>query len=504
VRVLSTVASALAGLLLALAFPPSEFAILVVIAPAMLLLVVVREASFWARALYGLAFGMSFFGLLVSWAWIFGWYAWLALVLVEACFAMLFTIAAGPLRRLGAARLCIATSALWVLTMEVARARFPLGGFPWGLLGGPLVATPVGAWAAFGGGVLVSWIAAYTASALAASISAPRSLFVFLPVVAVVIGGLLLPAGTADGKPLRVAVVQGNVPLPVQPASPARSRRVLTNHVRLTQTLAPGSVDLVVWPEGIIDLPSMRPGSGRRAPDPIPELARTLGTWFIVGVVSRASGDGFYNSALSIDPSGRVAGVYDKNRPVPFGEYVPARRYLGFIGDLQYVPYDMVPGRRPTPLPVPGGIVGTPISYEVTFSRLVQRFGVQAVNALVVPTNTSSYGPNAATADQELQASRMRARELGVWVIQSAPSGISALIDPSGSVVARTDLYEARVLKGTLSLRVGRTPFGRIGEMPAIVLAGLFAGWGLWARTATFAMGRVLERRGGGRSLKRP
>lgn len=70
--------------------------------------------------------------------------------------------------------------------------------------------------------------------------------------------------------------------------------------------------------------------------------------WILAGVVSDAGPGRFRNSALSVAPSGTVMGVYDKQRPVPFGEYVPGRAFLGFVTALRAVPADMVPG------PVPG------------------------------------------------------------------------------------------------------------------------------------------------------
>ncbi|MGH2577937.1 MAG: nitrilase-related carbon-nitrogen hydrolase, partial [Actinomycetota bacterium] len=97
---------------------------------------------------------------------------------------------------------------------------------------------------------------------------------------------------------------------------------------------------------------------------------------------------------------------------------------------------------------------------------------------IVVPTNTSSYGPDAPVAEQELQLARLRAIELGLWVIQAAPSGISAIVDPAGHIVKRTDLYEAAILTGEVRLGESNTLFVRWGEgstMLAAVAAVLLA-----------------------------
>lgn len=475
--------AAVSGVGLGLAFPPFGLAPLVLVASALLLLAI-AGARAAVRIVCGLLFGVGFFGLLLSWVGIFGLHAWLALVLTESMFAGLFAWAAGPLMgRPFAASFGI--SALWVLVMEFARSRFPLGGFPWGSIGAPLIGTPMDAVAPLGGGILVAWLAAYLA-ALAALVVRRRFRFAILGMVAAaLIVGLSLPLAPRGGAPtLRVAVVQGNVPLPAGPATPERTVEVLANHVALTRTIQPGSVDVVVWPEDVVDLDTPAPSVGEPAPEPVEQLARDLHAWFLVGVVSDAGPGRFRNSALSVAPSGIVRAVYEKTRPVPFGEYVPWRRFLGFVTALSNVPRDMVPGRVALPVQVAGARVGTPISYEVVFSRIVRGFTLRGAQAIVVLTNTSSYGPGAATADQQLQMTRMRAVELGQWVVQSAPSGVSAVVDPKGRVVRETGLFERAVIRTPIGLERSETPFARFGELPVIALAVVAVVWAIGSWTA--------------------
>lgn len=138
----------------------------------------------------------------------------------------------------------------------------------------------------------------------------------------------------------------------------------------------------------------------------------------------------------------------------------------------------MVPGPGPRVLQVPGGLVGTPISYEIAFAGIVRGFAERGAQLIVVPKNTSSYGPDAPVAEQELQLTRLRAVELGLWVIKAAPSGISAIVDPAGQIVERTDLYEAAILTGEVRLGESNTLFVRWGEgstMLAAVAAVLLA-----------------------------
>lgn len=465
---------------LGLAFPPFDLAPLA-FAGVGAFLASLRGIRGTSRVLLGFLFGLAFFGLLLLWVRRAGLHAYVALVGTESVFPSLFALGAGPILDRRPFATTVGASALWVLIMEAARSRFPVGGFPWGSLGVPVVGTPLALVAPLGGGIAAAWVVAYLSAALASSPWAGlrSGLATIAPTLALVGLGLPFLGQSSMGRELRVAVVQGNVPLPPELASPARTARVLADHVALTRDIAPGSVDLVVWPEGVVDLDGPRPSPGDPARPPLAEVARETGAWVVAGVVSDAGPGRFRNSALAVDPLATVAGVYDKQRPVPFGEYVPWRDHLGFVTALRAVPEDMVPGPSPRPLPVPGGAIGTPISYEVAFSRIVQGFAAEGVRAVVVLTNTSSYGPRAATAEQQLQATRMRALELGLWVVLSAPSGISAIVDPRGRVVERTDVYEAAVLRGTIRLADPSTPFARWGEGPSLLLASSAVLWSL-------------------------
>lgn len=481
---------AFGGLALAASFPPWNLAPLAVVGPA-LLLVALRGRRIIVRASIGLAFGAAFFGALLSWTGRFGLHAWSLLTVGEAAFAVVLAVAAGPV--LLARRPLVAAAGwagLWVLVMEVARGRFPFGGFPWGPLGGPFVGTPVDALAPLGGALAMSGAVAFGGAVIAVAIGGGRRAALAGSVAVVVLVGAATAVRPAapTGSHLEVAVVQGNVPLPPAPASPERAAEVLADHAALTATLRPGAFDLVIWPEDVLDLDAPRPGPGEEASEPVAGLARRLGAWFLVGVTSPAGPGRFWNSALVVDPAGRVVGAYDKVRPVPFGEYVPGRRYLGFVTALRAVPRDMVPGPGPRVLPLPRGLVGTPISYEVAFSGIVRGFAEAGAELIVVPTNTSSYGPDAPVAEQELQLARLRAVELGLWVIQAAPSGISAIVAPDGRVVARTGLYEPAILTGEVRLGDAATFFVRWGEGPvagaavAAVLIAILPQARTWAR----------------------
>jgi apolipoprotein N-acyltransferase len=183
-------------------------------------------------------------------------------------------------------------------------------------------------------------------------------------------------------------------------------------------------------------------------------------------------------SELILDGSGGLVGRYDKVHLVPFGEYVPWRSELDWISATRQIAVDRAPGTGVHTVEAPGvPPFGTPICYENSFPELPRDFVRQGATFLVVPVNNASYGFTAAS-DQHLQMSRMRAVETGRWVVDAAVSGVSAFIDPTGAVTARTDLFANEVLPGTIATSTETTAYVRWGDWfvlaALVVLVALF------------------------------
>lgn len=253
---------------------------------------------------------------------------------------------------------------------------------------------------------------------------------------------------------------------------------VVNAHLRATAGIAPGSVDLVLLPEDVIDVEG--PIAGSPEDEAVAEVARRLATTVVAGVVEDVGEDRFRNAAVAWDASGARVARYDKVHRVPFGEYVPARDLVDRVADLSVIPRDAIAGRGSGLLTTPAGPMAVVISFEVFFAdraRAAVRAGGQV---LLVPTNASSYRDDQVPA-QEVAAARLRALETARWVVQSAPTGYSALIDHRGRVVALSGLGGTEVLQGDVGRRTGRTVLTRTGPAPVVVLAALALG-GSWTR----------------------
>jgi apolipoprotein N-acyltransferase len=468
----------LSGALLSFAFPEADIAPLAWIGLAPLLVLLSYSG---ARAGFGLGllFGIGFYGALLIWTSIVGWVGWVALVLTQALFTGLYGALYGAIcgRMRGAWRIVMAPI-LWV-AVDFLRANFPVGGFTWGQLAQSQhnldwMLTP----AAFGGAWLVTFIVVTVNALLASMWEMRRSLSVAVGVAAaaacalLLAGPLLLPSSSASGASVRVAIAQGNVPRDWNGTSFDKELQILSNHIDVTQQLGDEDVDLVVWPESSvgIDLTQVP-----QVAEGIAAAARAVERPMIIGG-NLDAGPGHYKvMAFEVAPDGNITDRYQKTHLVPFGEYVPARRFLDWIPMLDQVPRDAIPAAEPVVFEVAGGSVAPVISFEGDFGSLVRARIGRGGRLLVVATNTSTWEESWASA-QHLAFSQVRAVENGVWVVHAAISGISAFVSPDGRVTQRTPLWVKTSLVEDVRFAENITPYARIGDwLPYLCVAAVSA-----------------------------
>ena len=429
-------------------------------------------------------FGIGFFGVLIVWISLVGWIAWAFLVMLQALYVGAFGACwALVSRRSSVAARVLLGAACWV-ALEYLRSRFPAEGFSWGQLsqgqhnlGWILRLAPAtGGW---GISFLVVAVNALVAEAWPAWRAGEqrRTAVVAGAAALLLVVPLLLPPAAARGPEIAVAVVQGNVSQGPPHDIVARQLGILRRHERATQVLFRRSPDLVVWPESSVELDL--PGG----PSPVERLrasARAVSADVIAGVNDDVSAGSYRVIALHVDRGGEVAGSYQKRHRVPFGEYIPARRWLDWIPMLDQVPKDALPGEVPVVFELPSGNVAVVISFEGDFGPLVREPIDAGGRLLVVATNTSTWGRSWASA-QHLAFSQVRAAENGVWVVHGALSGISAFVAPDGGVVASTPLWTATTMLQRVRFSTSETLYTRAGDFVAwisvlVAVAGVISG----------------------------
>jgi len=466
-----------AGLSLYAAFPPLGWW---AVAPLGVALLAVACHGGTARrgALLGLLAGLAFFVPLLRWSGLeVGPVPWLLLALSQAAFVVPLGAALPTLLRLPAAPLWVAGA--WV-AQEALRSRLPFGGFPWGRLAFSQADTPLTPLAALGGAPLVTAGVAALGGVLAlvaldrsrrtALTAAGLAAAVALPALAAV--PLAVRSG-ADDEQVAVAVVQGNVPRLGLDFNAQRAA-VLTNHVEATRGLAADvragraeQPDLVVWPENSSDIDPFADPTAFAAID---AAVRDIGVPVLVGAVLDGPGDKISNTGIVWDPEAGPGDRYVKRHPVPFGEYIPLRSLARRVSSqVDLVPRDFAAGETVGVLDVGPARLGDVICFEVAYDALVRDTVREGGRLLVVQTNNATFGRSPQT-EQQLAMSRLRAVEHGRAVVVSATSGVSAVIQPDGTVSHRTQVFTQDVSVTSVPLRDARTPATRLGVVPELLL----------------------------------
>lgn len=470
------------GLVTALAFEPFALAYLAPLGVAGLTLAVL-DLRPRRGFLVGLVFGVAFMGLLLPWLRVIHPAAWPALTLLEALFYGLGGLATAVVTRLRRWPLWVA--AVWVL-VELLRGLVPFGGFPWGRLGFAVVGTPALPTVAYVGVAGMTFLVALLGATLVWFVREGRRHLV-RGVAALAGVGLLLVAGqavTPPGAPgpteepavVTVAAVQGNVPGVGLDAFNER-RAVLDNHVEATHDLAARvdagrdpQPDLVVWPENSSDIDPFRDPTVERD---VAGAATAIRAPLLMGAaVGDRADDGWYNRAVVWSPQGQVVASYDKQRPVPFGEYVPLRNLLApYVPALDQIPTDMIRGTKPGVLDV-GFPVGVVMCFEVAYDDMVHALVSDGAGLIVVPTNNATY-TGTGQIEQQFAMSRVRAVETGRYVVVASTNGISGIIAPDGTVVQRAPERATAVLEQAVQLRGVVLPAVRFGEWLEWGIAGV-------------------------------
>ncbi len=499
--------AAVAGVLTCAAFPPWGWWPLAFVGVAALALVVRRRPC---RAAYGLglAYALGFLLPLLTWSRVAGIDAWVLLTISQSLLLALI----GPLcvlaQRLRLPALGIA--AAWMVE-EAIRDRVPFGGFPWGRLAFSQSDSPLTALASWGGAPLLSFTVALGGGLLAVAVLAlggsrsgegarRRRIVAAVAGAALLVltfGGLLIPRPTAaqDGSVV-VAAIQGSVPRTGLDAL-GQKRAVTRNHVAETLRLAADvkagrlpAPDLVLWPENSSDLDPFNDATDAQL---LSSSSAAISRPILVGAVLDGPGAGYVrNTGILWGPKGYLGQEYVKRHPVPFAEYLPGRSIIQKIV-TRYAhdqPNDFLAGKTAGIFNIAGPQrsyrIGDVICFEVAYDGLVRDVVDHGAQLIVVQTNNASFGRSGETY-QQLAMGRIRALEHGRSVVVAATSGLSAIISPNGSLIARSTLFTPQSLVASVPLRTSKTLADRLGGWTELVLVSVGAlgllGAVSWQRT---------------------
>ncbi len=475
------------GLLLAASMPWVSLWPLAWIGPA-LLLAATREAG-WRRSFrLGWTGGLFFYVPVLYWlvptignyTRIDPWMASAAvflLCMVEACFVGFFCAGVEALAAAACPRL-LAAPVLWPL-IEWTREFFPAA-FPWAPLASSQVAAPlpmvqiVDLTGAYGLSAAIVLAAAALAEAAANRRRAPVLVLgaMAVPLVLMLYGWPRIAA--VERRPvagsLRVGIVQANVAQD-EKWDPALQNEILERYLRLSREDAEEGAQLIVWPEAAV--PFFLEHDPRRAR--LVDLAVATDATLLVGSPGfrrESAGARQYNQAWLISPERGLVGVYDKMQLVPFGEYVPFGRLLGWVQQAVEAVADFGRGTHPVVFAGPAverhatkepvGLAPL-ICYEGIFPGLTRRFVAGGADLLINISNDAWYGRTSAPY-QHLAMASLRAVENRIPLVRATNTGISAVVDATGKIHHQTPLFEEARLVASVDLRDGRSPYTRWGD----------------------------------------
>jgi apolipoprotein N-acyltransferase len=266
---------------------------------------------------------------------------------------------------------------------------------------------------------------------------------------------------------MRVSLIQGNIDQNVK-WRPAFQEETIRIYTSLTRQAAPTNGGLIVWPETATPFFFQDQNDMQRE---VASLPRMTGDWLLFGSPSYQRdglGLALLNSAFLLSPDGRMAGQYDKVHLVPYGEYVPLRRFFPFIKKLVAGIGDFRSGPGYEPLSMQVGDLsrklGVMICYEGILPEAGRAYRQGGAGLLVNITNDAWFG-NTSAPYQHLSMTVFRSVENRLYLVRAANTGISAIIDPTGRIEARSALFEKATITGTVGFMDRNTFYSTYGDV---------------------------------------
>lgn len=458
------------GAVVPFAFAPYDLYPLAVVSLAVLFYLWIG-AEPKAAAIIGFVFGLGMFGHGVWWIQVsvhqFGLPVYAFSVAVTAAFIVFMALypalcgylaAMLPATQRSVRILCL-YPVLWT-AIELLRGWL-FSGFPWLLIGYSQTDSPLSVFAPLIGAYGISLIVCLIAAAMIVLWQGER---VWRGIAAGVLAGVVLAVSLLDdvrwtvvaNEAQGVALIQGAVPQAVKWRRSYRQPSI-DLYAELSQPYWGRSI--LIWPETAI------PAFAQEVPESIAMLdarAAQSGSTLLIGMpTGSVSGNGkYFNSVVQF---GSHAGRYDKRQLVPFGEYLPFDRWIRPLTSFLKIPMSNFSAGKPVQplLAADNYTIGVSICYEDAYAGEVAR-ALPEANVLVNVSNDAWFGDSIAP-HQHLQIARMRALEAGRYLLRATNTGISAIIDERGRVVAQSPQFVAAVVQGEFIPLEGSTPIVTYG-----------------------------------------
>lgn len=410
---------------------------------------------------WGYVAGLALNTLTISWVSVLGVWVGVALVAFMSLWWGVLGLIISRLMTLKAWPVLVPAA---LVAVEFGSGKVPFGGFPWVRLAYTAIDQPMSGFLAWVGVTGVGYLVALVSCLLLWAVTKPEVRLKAAAAVVTVfaVGGLLnlVPLSTPE-QDVSVAMVQPNVNR--QEHGTASYARSVTNNA-LSETIFAAatartqgrSVDFVLWPENATDVDPVLDAETRRLVDVSAQIADV--PIFVGAVTDGPKPDTRQTTSIWWDVEGGPGGTYHKRNLVPFGEYIPFReQLLPVLPILKQVGRDSVPGEGAGVIDASVAryshlSVGTIVCFELAYDDTAYDVIRAGAQVLVSQSNTNTYA-GTFEISQQLVLNRVRAMELGREVLASTLNSYSAVIDPRGRIVERTNELEAATVFATIPLR---------------------------------------------------
>ena len=285
-------------------------------------------------------------------------------------------------------------------------------------------------------------------------------------------------AEVSEWPGLKVGIAQGSIDQQIK-WDKGFAKKTLDVYRDLSVKAAEEGAELIIWPETAVPFYL---GEHNPKEELVTRIVREAGVHLLTGVPSydydrETRNASYFNSAYLFAPDGLLAGKYDKVHLVPYGEYVPLRRFFPFIKKLTAGVGDFSSGPGAVPIAFGEEALGVIICYEAIFPENSAAAVKSGATLLVNLTNDAWFGRSSAPY-QHFSMSVLRAVENRVFLLRAANTGISAVVDPAGRVTRASGLFVEDLLVETVGLRRSGlsfyTKYGDIFAYGCLLLSGVF------------------------------
>ncbi len=268
-----------------------------------------------------------------------------------------------------------------------------------------------------------------------------------------------------------VSIIQGNIDQSIK-WNEGFQKETVNIYERLSLDNAPATGGLIVWPETALPFNYQ---DATHLQTQVRNISLKTKSWFVFGSTSyenTVNDTNYYNSAYLLSPAGAISGRYNKVHLVPYGEYVPLRSVFPFIKKLTAGMGDFSTGGGYYPLTADSRKIGVLICYEGILPFAARAYKKEGAELLVNITNDAWFGATSAPY-QHFSMSVFRAVETRLYLVRAANTGISAIINPNGQIVAQTNIFKKAAIKEIVKYSNMQTIYVQYGDIIVFVCFGL-------------------------------